>query len=372
MKFSEYKSGKTRSIDGVDCFVPNLLGDLNTFDDSSINLLQSKASWHLGKLNALSNYLPATKLFYSMLMFEEAKKSNEIEGTKSELNGIPVKSSTNQPEDLLVMNYMDAYDYGVDYLKENDFTIELISELHSKLFHGVNDPLLNAGKYKNRQNWIGGTSKLDARFIPSPPEEVTILMQDLVDFINEDNSDFSDLVKIGIVHYQFETIHPFNDGNGRLGRLIIGLYLIKKGIIEHPLFISNFLAKNRSVYYFNLDSVRYKNDMEHWIKFFLTAIKEASQETLSIIENVMKFKDEMEDKIRGEFKGSSENPIKVLRMLFEHPLITANSCKKELNFSSATANSILTKLESINVIKEITKQKRNRIYVFEDYLKIFN
>lgn len=374
MEINGFQSGEIKEIDGIKCFVPNPIYNKLTCGENQINLLQSKASWYLGKLNALSKYLPDSKLFYSMLMFEEAKKSNEIEGTKSDLTGLgnPIKEQYDQPENILVLNYLEAFNYGNDKLKNEEFSIELIQELHRKLFKNIENPTLEPGKLKERQNWVGGSSKYDARFIPAPPEDTLRLMEDLILFINNDNEKFSDLVKIGIIHYQFETIHPFNDGNGRLGRMLIGLYLIKKGIIEHPLFISNFLSKYRQEYYFNLDSVRYKNEMEHWVRFFLNAIKEAAKDTLTILDRVMELKKNVEDKIREEFRGSSDKPIQVIQVFFRLPFMNLNYCQKELNYSIATINTILTKLVAMGIIVESTNQKRNRVYVFDEYLKLFN
>mgnify|MGYP006188502435 CR=1 FL=1 len=373
MRFNKFKSGKTVDFKGVNCFIPNTIISEIDFTDNEIDLLLSKASWYLGKLNALSNYLPDTQLFFSMLMFQEAKKSNEIEGTMTEMKGVgdPIAESKYQPENKKVLNYLDAFNYGVEYLKSNEFTEELINELHIKLFKDIDNKTLKAGKYKEEQNWVGGATKYDARFIPPPPKETKRLMDDLIDFMNDDELEMADLIKIGIIHYQFETIHPFNDGNGRLGRMLVGLYLIKKQIIEHPLFISNFLSRYRREYYFNLDSVRYKNEMEQWIKFFLIAIKEATKDTLLILDRVITLKKEVEQKILKEFKGSSTFPIQIMKMLYKTPFITSTECTKEIGFSVATANTILKSLEKLGIIEEITKQKRNKVYLFEEYLKIF-
>jgi Fic family protein len=303
MDFSKYKSGEKVSVDGVNCHVPSEINHDWSWDDGSINLLLSKAGYYLGELNAMMRYLPNAELFYSMSIHKEAIKSNEIEGTKTELEEILEGDEDEVIKFVDVLNYVEAAEFTFQRLGEEKLTEDFLLKVHEIMIRQDKNGVKSRGKYKQVQNWIGGSTKHDARFVPAPPKKVKKAMEDLFDFLNNETYDVPDLIKIGIAHYQFETIHPFDDGNGRVGRLLIPMYLLDKKILKYPLFISHFFAEQRRDYYDNLDRVRSSNDLTHWIKFFLVAIKSSAKRTINIINELDNYKKECESIVK-EIYGS--------------------------------------------------------------------
>lgn len=372
MHFKEYKSSK-KAFARTEPFTPSKINNIWEWDDRYINLLLSKASYYLGQLDAMTKYLPNAKLVYSMGVINEAMKSNEIEGTNTELIDIiddSDESNEKWQQIKQISNYINAAHLALDKITQHKFDEKFILETHYDVLGGKESKSGNPGKYKVSQNWIGGATKYDARFTPCSPKDVPSLMKDLIEFINNDKNEIPDLVKIGIIHYQFETIHPFEDGNGRIGRLMIPLYLINKGILEYPLFVSHFFAKERRNYYDNLNVVRWDSDLNQWIRFFLVAIKTSAQRTIKVIERVMSLKTDMEALVVEKFKGNSAHALELLNISFKTPLLTASKVGDLLGVSSATANSLLRKFEDLDILAETTGQKRNRKYQFQQYFKV--
>lgn len=369
MNFSEFKAGKYERKDDIECFIPSKINENWTWDDGHINLLLSKAGYYLGQLNAMTRYLPNAKLFYSMAMFKEAVESNEIEGTKSELKEVIVNKEKNEGLFSDVMNYVEAAELATKLESGGGLSEKLLCEIHGVIV-GKNDlERKTPSTYKEKQNWIGGSTKYDARFIPAPPDEVVNAMKDLFEFLNGSN-DVPDLVKIGIGHYQFETIHPFNDGNGRLGRLLIPMYLIDKKILSYPLFISHFFSEQRRDYYDNLDRVRSKDEITHWIKFFLLAIKSSAKKAIQLITDVNELQKTCEADVKKVYGAKSTNAEELLKLIFREPIINSKQIVKELGITSATTNSILANFVELGILDEMTGQKRNRQFIFNKYFKV--
>jgi Fic family protein len=369
MNFKEYKSGEYITVDNANCLVPSLINVHWTWEDTQVNLLLSKASYYLGVLNTMTEFLPNTRLFVSGSIFREAVKSNEIEGTMTELEDVMGgDNDLDDPKREEVLNYVKAAKKAFDELQDSKgLTEKLLLETHAKI---IGKTGVKKSKYKSVQNWIGGATKYDARFIPSPVKEVKNLMTDLFSFLDDDVSDVPDLIKIAIAHYQFETIHPFDDGNGRVGRLLIPMYLMNKKILDYPLFVSRFLADQRRLYYDNLDRVRTDNDLNHWVKFFLVAIKESAKNTIDTIKKVHALMQECMDKVEGMYGGKSGNADELLRFIFTRPTIKSNTVVEALNVSPATANSIIKNFVKAEILIEKTGNQRNREFIFRKYLNI--
>lgn len=369
MDFNEYKSGEYCIVDNAKCLVPSKIDIEWEWQDTTINLLLSKASYHLGVLNTMTKFLPDSMLFYSSAIYREAVKSNEIEGTMTELEDVMGGvDDFDDPNTEAVMNYVQAAHLAFKEIgNKKGLTEKLLLETHSKIIGKKNG---QKSKYKTVQNWIGGTSKYDARFIPAPVKEVKNLMTDLFEFLNNDSSDVPDLIKIAIAHYQFETIHPFDDGNGRVGRLLIPMYLLNKQILDYPLYVSTFLADKRSLYYNNLDLVRTNNDLTHWVKFFLVAVKESAKSTIGIIEKVHDLMEECRKKVDDLYGGKANNAHDLVRLIFARPRLKAKMIVEELKVTPATANSLLTNFVNIGILAERTGNLRNREYIFRKYMNL--
>src|SRR5690606_15667211 len=223
------------------------------------------------------------------------------------------------------------------------------------------------------QNWIGGASLADATFIPPAQEHVAELMGDLEKFLNNDAVEIPALVRIAIAHYQFETIHPFLDGNGRIGRLLITLYLVAVGVLDKPLlYLSAFFEKNKSLYYDNLTVVRARNDMEQWLKYFLVGVERTAAQASSTLAKILQLKLGMEKTIAGSFGRRAPTAYLLLNHLFREPIIRVDDAARVLQTSYRTANSLVTLFQQHNILKETTGQSRNRMFVFAPYLRIFD
>lgn len=365
MDFNTYHSGEHVVVDKAKCLVPSLIDVDWSWNDTQINLLLSKASYYLGVLNTMHRYLPNTGFFITGTILREAIKSNEIEGTKTELESVLGSDSIEDTSNEEVKNYVRAAHHVLDKVNDGEvLTEKMLLETHA-IMMGTESSV-----YKAVQNWIGGSTKYDARFIPAPPEEVDRLMKDLFDFLNNEVSDVPDLVKVAIAHYQFETIHPFDDGNGRLGRLLVPMYLIQKKVLNYPLFVSTFLAEQRKNYYENLDMVRTANDMNHWVKFFLVAIKESAKSTIAIVEKVHDLMKRYHDIVDEMYGAKGGNAIELLKYIFYNPIVSAKEVVDDIDVSSATANSLLQNFEKADILEEVTGNKRNRVYAFKAYLDL--
>lgn len=356
-------------------FQPNAINRQWQIANPEIITLLSQADRQLGRLDMFSNYIPSIDLFISMHILKEATKSSRIEGTQTNIEealhdakDIPPEKRDDWNE---VQNYILAMQEAIESLKSIPLSTRLIKQTHKVLLQGVRGEHKQPGDFRKSQNWIGGASIQDAVFVPPVHTSVPELMSDLEKFMHNDGLQIPELIKIAILHYQFETIHPFLDGNGRIGRLLITLYLVQKEILKKPiLYLSDFLEKNRQLYYDNLIRVREKNDLQQWIKFFLVGIVETAKNSIDTFEKILLLKSEVENLALS--KGSRAGAIQmVLEHLYKKPVITASIVSSITKQSLATSYSIVSDMEELGILKEITGGKRNRSYLFANYLNLY-
>ena len=356
-------------------FQPNTINRQWQIVNPEIITLLSQADRQLGRLDMFSNYIPNIDLFISMHILKEATKSSKIEGTQTNMEEALLDAKDIAPEKKddwdEVQNYILAMQEAIANLARIQLSTRLIKQTHRVLLQGVRGEYKQPGEFRKSQNWIGGASIQDAVFIPPVHTSVPELMSDLEKFINNDGLQLPELIKIAIVHYQFETIHPFLDGNGRIGRLLITLYLVQKEILKKPiLYLSDFFERNRQLYYSNLMLVRERNDLQQWIKFFLVGIIETAKSSIDTFERILQLKSEVENLTLS--KGSRAGAIQmVLEYLYKKPVITASIVSSITKQSIATSYSIVSDMEEFGILKEITGGKRNRSYLFLDYLNLY-
>ena len=299
IRLEDYKSGHIEQGIGYKYFVPSLINDEWTWQDASINTLLEKASLRLGELNSFSRLVPNIDLFIQLHVTKEAVLSSRIEGTQTHMDEALLPQTEVQEERRNdwqeVRNYVDAINDAIANLDRLPISSRLIRSTHKILLNSVRGEHKLPGEYRTSQNWIGGNSISDARFIPPHHQLVGELMGDLEKFLNNPNTHVPDLVKIAIAHYQFETIHPFLDGNGRIGRLLITLYMVQEKILAQPLlYLSTYFEKRKDLYYDNLNLVRVNNDMTHWIKYFLVGVEQTASLASQTLSNILRFKEDIE------------------------------------------------------------------------------
>jgi len=344
--------------------------------DEEIQSLLSKADRSLARLDGITTVLPNPDLFIAMYVKKEALLSSQIEGTQASLEGVLEFEADLIPKENLdeikeVIHYVKALNYGMGRLKELPMSLRLIKEIHKILLEETRGAHRNPGQFRRSQNWIGppGFPLSDAIFVPPPPDQVMPAMGELEKFLHQE-SNIPPLVKIGLIHAQFETIHPFLDGNGRIGRLLITFYLFWKEILSKPLlYLSFYLKKKRPEYYDLLMKVRIDGAWEEWITFFLKGISETSEEAAKSAREIIQLK----EKLMAELYKSSIASIYAVRLidlLFEIPLISTKEIIDKLKISKETANELVKKFEKIGILKEITGKQRYKKYSFKRYIEI--
>ena len=375
MDIKDFKSGKFIQQYEYKSFSPNSINREWIISDPKSNSLLAEANRKIGELNAFSQLIPDIDFFIMMHVAKEATKSSRIEGTKTSIEEAIIEKQNILPERRddwqEVQNYISAMNQAIAELEKLPLSNRLLKNTHKTLLKGVWGKERLPGEFRHSQNWIGATLK-DAIFVPPTHEEVPELMSDLEKFINNTNIQVPHLIKIGIAHYQFETIHPFLDGNGRLGRLLITLYMVSNGILHKPtLYLSDFFERNKTHYYDYLTVVRTHNNLTQWIRFFLAGISETATNSIKTFNKII----ELREKIEGEkilSLGAKQIKAKqVLGDLYRHPIISAARVGKVLNVSPATANRFIRDFINLNILKEATGYKRNRIFVFQEYLRLF-
>jgi len=260
---------------------------------------------------------------------------------------------------------------AINELEHTPFSSRLIRNTHRVLMKGVRGAHKQPGEFRKSQNWIGGTSVNDALFVPPVHETIPDLMSDLEKFVHDEDTGLPDLIKIAIMHYQFETIHPFLDGNGRVGRLLITLYLVHCGILKKPiLYLSDYLEKNRIDYYDNLNRVRVKNDMDRWIRFFLNGVIETAKSSISTFDNILQLQKKTDEAIQS-LGSRTGNAQKVVQHLYKRPVVSAEQACKAAGVSMPTAYKLIRSLEELEILQEITGTARGRVYVFGKYLDLY-
>ena len=355
-------------------FEPNLINTKWEISDMKVLSLLSKADRHLGRLDTYSERVNI-KLFIRMHIVNEAIMSSKIEGTKTntveallEKNEVPNENRDDWNE---VRNYISAMNEGVKMLDQLPFSSRLIKRTHKILMHEVRGKNKLPGEYRSSQNWIGGFSINDAIFVPPIHTSISTLMSDLEKFANDESNHLPDLLKIAFIHYQFETIHPFLDGNGRVGRLLITLYLINKGILKEPiLYISRFFEQNRTLYYDSLMRVRTDDNISQWFKFFLSGVIETTELGVKTFEKIIQLQKAVEEQINTLGKSGSD-VRKVLKYLYSNPLIDVHKVQLIIEKSNVSAYNIIKLMEKLDILHQIKRVKRGRLYIFTKYLDLF-
>lgn len=370
-----FRSGKYINQGSYKSFQPEFIHRDWIVDDMALINLLGQADRHLGRLDMYSEYIPNIDLFISMHIAKEATTSSKIEGTKTNIEDVILDKDDISDEKRNdweeVQNYITALNSAIDKLNTLPFSSRLIKEAHKILLTGVRGKHKQPGDYRVSQNWIGGASIRDATFIPPTYDTVNEYMSDIEKFVHNKEIFLPDLLKIALVHYQFETVHPFLDGNGRVGRLMITLYLVEKGILKKPiLYLSDFFERNRSLYYDNLMRVREKNDITQWFKFFLVGVIETARSSIKTFDGILKLQKDIEAKIQT--LGSRANKAQlIINYLFQKPIINAQQARQLTGLSVPWTYKLINELEALHIIEEMTGGKRGRLFIFREYINLF-
>ena len=376
LKFETFSSGQRVQQYQYQSFDPTLLNREWHWEDPVVNTLLEKASRALAELDAFTLIVPDVELFIQMHITKEANTSSRIEGTQTQMDEAVLEAEQLAPEKrddwAEVRNYVQSINEAIAELERLPLSNRLLKHTHTILMQGVRGENKTPGDFRVSQNWIGGSSLKDAAFVPPHHDQVPALMGDLELFWHNENINVPELIRIALSHYQFETIHPFLDGNGRIGRLLITLYLVNKGLLKKPsLYLSDFFERNRGSYYDALTRVRESNDILHWVKFFLSAVIETANKGKQTFKGILKLRQEM-DALILTYGKRAENAQRLLKRLYSKPAITANETAKFLEISHQAASSLLKKLIEDEVLREVTGYQRNRLFFFNRYLQLFN
>ena len=376
----EYKE-YTQLIGGTQtkyrAFLPSLINKQYDFGDSRIAVLLERATQHLAGLDAYSRLVPDIDFFIRMHVRNEALKSSRIEGTKTSIDEVVLSEADVSPEKRddwkEVQNYVKAMNYAVERLRDMPVCMRMLCETHKILLSGVRGQEKNLGKERQSQNWIGlaDSDIRSATFVPPHPSEVSVAIQDLERFWHNENLNIPGLIKIAMSHYQFETIHPFDDGNGRIGRILIVLHFIEMGMLQKPsLYLSDYFEKYKLDYYETLTFVRERNDLDQWIVFFLNGVIKTAKKGKDVFESIIDLRERYHKEILG-IGRRAELANKVLQYGFSNPSFDISAISEYLQCSQSAANNLVKDMEKIGVLKEITGYSRNRIFVLQEYIDLF-
>lgn len=375
MKLETFQSGTWQPRYQYKSFEPALVNHEWSWDDPVINLLLESANRALGELNAFSLIVPDIDLFIQMHVVKEAQTSSRIEGTQTGIEEALLPEDHILPEQRddwrEVRNYIAAMNGAIAALEKLPLSNRLLKQTHAVLMQGVRGEHKQPGEFRSSQNWIGGSGLLDAAFIPPHHDSLPELMSDLERFWHNEVIAVPHLVRIAISHYQFETIHPFLDGNGRIGRLLITLYLISHGLLAKPsLYLSDFFERHRASYYDALTRVRVSNDLGHWVRFFLQGVFDTANKGRDVFQQILLLRTEVEQRIL-ELGKRAPNARAALDVLYRKPVVGAGELAQTLSVSRPTARALLGELERLGLLVEMTGQARDRVYRFDPYLQLF-
>ncbi len=373
----KFKAGTHIQREQYKSFEPSLVNQGFVWHDPQIDLLLASAMRYLGELNAYSKLVPDVDFFIKMHIAKEATTSSMIEGTQTKFDEALLPEIEIDPEKRddweEVQNYVKAINFATQELDRLPLSVRLLKGAHKHLLSGVRGFSKHPGEIRTSQNWIGGSSLADAVFIPPHHMGVSDYLSDLERFWHNNDLGIPDLVRIGISHYQFETIHPFLDGNGRIGRLLIVLHLISLGILQKPtLYISDYFEKHRPQYYDALSRVRESNDIEHWLKFFLNGIAQTAKNARETLERIIDLRARYESLITSSMTPQKQiNAKELLRQAFSRPMFTIREVESMLSVSFPTASKLVRELVDLNILKEKTGMKKDRIFYLKEYVDLF-
>lgn len=376
MNISDFKAGQYESRYEYKAFVPEPICHEWVVSDPELSDLLGRADRALGELNAFSQLIPDIDFFIRMHVAKEATQSSRIEGTQTNIEDAFKDVEDLKPEEqndwAEVQNYIRAINAAIKSLEKLPLSSRLLRDTHAELMQGVRGEHKQPGEFRVSQNWIGVSLK-NAAFVPPHHERVPDLMSDLEKFLHTQDHFVHPLIRIAIAHYQFETIHPFLDGNGRLGRLMISLYLASEGLLNKPsLYLSDYFERNKTAYIDHLMAVRQANHLREWLIFFLYGVEETARASASVFRAVIDLKQLIERDVLPRFSARrQDNAHDLMRHLYAQPVIDVKWATDTIKASTNTAASLITDMVNFGVLAEITGQRRNRLFVFKDYLNLF-
>lgn len=373
----DFKSGTYIPSNGYKAFQPTKINRTYRFDDTDLLPLIEQANLKLGELSAYSELVPDVDHFIQLHVIKEATVSSKIEGTHTNMEEALLQENEIDPERRNdwreVNNYIRSMKHSIAELENLPLSSRLLKQAHGILLKDVRGDHKMPGEFRTSQNWIGGASLKDAAFIPPVWQEVDSLMGDLENFLHNNQTGLPHVIKIALAHYQFETIHPFLDGNGRIGRLMITFYFIHAGILKKPvLYLSDFLERHRSLYYDNLTGIRTHNDLKTWIKFFLVGIVETSEKAIQGLRKILALKVDCETKRISQLGKKMKPAQALLHSLFSEPLVRPDEVATITGLSMVSSYKLIEDFERLNILKEITGNQRNRIFAFHEYFNVFD
>jgi Fic family protein len=373
----DFRAGRTsRTPQGYSAFMPERINRAYRLDNPAIQGLVEKATLKLGALDAFGELVPNIHHFIRLHVVKEATVSSKIEGTNTNIQEVLMDERSVDPERRddrrEVNNYVAAMQKSLARMPDLPLSSRMLREAHGILLKGVRGEHKMPGEFRHSQNWIGGASLADASFIPPVWEEVNPLMGDLENFLHSGNNQLPHVLKAALAHYQFETIHPFLDGNGRIGRLMITLYFVHAGVLKEPvLYLSDFFERNRTAYYDNLTRVRTHNDIGQWFRFFLVGVIETADKATNGLREILRLKQDcLEVRIPKIGRRTTAAP-RLLEYLFQQPVVAADTVATAVGQTQASAYKLISDFERIGILREITGSKWGRIYRFEEYFKVF-
>ena len=344
--------------------------------DGDLGLLLSRADQALGAINTIATILPNPELLVAMFIQKEALLSSQIEGTQSSLVDVLGAEEDHEPTSDVgeVVNYINAMRYGLDRIHEDDFpmSLRLLREIHNILMQQVRGGKapLTPGEFRITQNWIGGSNLNNARYVPPPPYEMLAGLDNLEKYLHGEE-ETPVLIRCALIHYQFETIHPFNDGNGRLGRLLITFFLVWQGVMDEPmLYLSAYLKTHQQEYYDRLQQVRTSGNFEAWVHFFLEGVVTVSDQVVKTTKAIQRLERIDTDRILEGKSGHSG--VLLLRYLMEQPVVRVKDVEEKLKISYSKANNLLSEMETLGIMKQITEGRRNRKFIYREYVDILS
>lgn len=376
MDIGKFKAGTLKKGYDYQYFMPEPINHAFVWQDAGLNELLEQASLKTGELNAFARLVSDVGMFIKMHVYKEAVVSSRIEGTQTHMEEALLNKSDVSPERRddwqEVNNYVQAMDHALKNLEKLPLSNRLFRQIHSMLLQSVRGEKKTPGEFRRSQNWIGGASIKDAVYIPPIHDAVPDLMADLEKFIHNSEIKVPHLIKAAIAHYQFETIHPFLDGNGRLGRLLITLYLVDNKVMDKPLlYLSDFFERNKLLYYDNLTLARKNNDLRQWLLFFLVAVKETAEKAVDTLQQIVRLKQTLEKQHVLPLGRRAIVAQQLLESLFSNPVITYKTASEILSLSPKSTNNLIEEFLKAGILKEITGLQRGRVYAFQQYINLF-
>ncbi|MEA3463778.1 MAG: Fic family protein [Patescibacteria group bacterium] len=356
-------------------FVPNLL-PFEVKSNDELQSLLSEADLALGRLDGIAETLPDVDFFILMYIRKEATLSSQVEGTQATFADVlkaeaKVKDLEIRKDVDEILNYIKAMNYGLSRLKSFPLSLRLIKEIHKILLEGVRGEGREPGEFRKSQNWIGGTTIQRASFVPAPPQEIMTLLDNFEKFLHN-KSLMPVLLKTGLIHAQFENIHPFLDGNGRIGRLLITFYLCQQKTLDRPLlYLSDFFKKYRQEYYDRINAFHEKDDIECWLKFFLEGVAVTAEQAVETSKKILKLREDGLKKILSLGRSTPKATL-VFDSLFHTPLATIKDIERITELQNPNALALVNKLVKLKILKEITGKKRNKVFAYQQYIKLFD